>query len=253
MVKMEKLNNAKSVLGMDDPYYSMYYRDIPDEYKISNFLVVPDDRELTLTILPKLLESLEMFYSDFEIVGQTLEDFKRLVQISYNLNGETFERVLSVYDDDIAYPILGRNEIVTYDITDTDNAERSESNDLSTRAVTSDLPNYNDTETVESSRSDIATTNPSENYPSETSTSTNTHIKGGSGTVTQEDEGSHTTNENENRTVTKKGTITTELSDLGVRPNYENLNGFIDNNRTAEKLFIDIFRDCFTLMRCYIW
>ena len=111
---MKELNNAKSVLGMDDPYNSMFYRDVPEEYRISNFLTVPTKRVLTNQFLPTLLESLEMYYSDFEIVGQTLEDFKRLVQIAYNLNGETFERMLSVYEDDIAYPILGRTEKTRY-------------------------------------------------------------------------------------------------------------------------------------------
>lgn len=250
---MRELNNAKSVLGMDNPYYSMYYRDVPEEYRITNFLVVPSERELTNAILPKLLESLEMFYSDFEIMGQTLEDFKRLVQIAYNLNGETFERVLSVYDDDIAYPILGRNEIVTYDLTDTDNTTKNGTDNLTTNAKTTEKPNLTEATQSESSRSDIALTNPQENYPSETSKSSDSLTRTGTNEVTGENTENRTINDTENKTITKKGTVITELSDLGVRPNYDSLNGFIDNNRTAEKQFINIFRDCFTLMRCYIW
>ena len=38
---------------------------------------------------------------------------------------------------------------------------------------------------------------------------------------------------------------TTTLSDLGVRPNYETLNVFLDNNRTLYKVFNDFFKDCF--------
>ena len=250
---MKQLNNAKSVLGMDNPYYSMFYRDVPEEYRISNFLTVPTKRVLTNQFLPTLLESLEMYYSDFEIVGQTLEDFKRLVQIAYNLNGETFERMLSVYDDDIAFPILGRTEKITYDLTDTDNTTKNGTDTLSSNATTTETPNLTDTVESESTRSDIALTNPSENYPSETSKNSDTTTRTGTNTVTGENSENRTINDNENRTATKKGTVTTELSDLGVRPNYESLNGFIDNNRTAEKQFIDIFRDCFTLMRCYIW
>ena len=250
---MKELNNAKSVLGMDNPYYSMFYRDVPEEYRISNFLTVPTKRVLTNQFLPTLLESLELYYSDFEIVGQTLEDFKRLVQIAYNLNGETFERMLSVYDDDIAFPILGRTEKVIYDLIDTDDTTKNGTDTLSSNATTTETPNLTDTIQSESSRSDIALTNPSENYPSETTKNNDTSTKSGTNTVTGENSENRTINDNENRTATKKGTVTTELSDLGVRPNYESLNGFIDNNRTAEKQFIDIFRDCFTLMRCYIW
>ena len=250
---MKELSNAKSVLGMDNPYYSMFYRDVPEEYRISNFLTVPAKRVLTNQFLPTLLESLEMYYSDFEIVGQTLEDFKRLVQIAYNLNGETFERMLSVYEDDIAFPILGRTEKVTYDLIDTDDTTKNGTDTLSSNATTTETANLTDTVQSESSRSDIALTNPSENYPSETTKNRDTSTKSGTNTVTGENSENRTINDNENRTATKKGTVITELSDLGVRPNYESLNGFIDNNRTAEKQFIDIFRDCFTLMRCYIW
>ena len=40
---------------------------------------------------------------------------------------------------------------------------------------------------------------------------------------------------------------TTTLSDLGVRPNYETLNGFLDNNRTLYTVFNNFFKDCFIM------
>jgi hypothetical protein len=44
---------------------------------------------------------------------------------------------------------------------------------------------------------------------------------------------------------------TTRLSDLGVRPNYESLNGFLDQNRTAYTVFNNLFKNCF--MNAIAW
>lgn len=52
---------------------------------------------------------------------------------------------------------------------------------------------------------------------------------------------------------TQTGVVRTELSDLGVRPNYESLNGFLDNNRTLLQVFFGIFSGCFTLAQSMRW
>ena len=53
--------------------------------------------------------------------------------------------------------------------------------------------------------------------------------------------------------VQRTGTETEELSDLGVRPNFESLNGFIDNNRTIDQIFINIFAECFMIREALKW
>lgn len=96
--------------------------------------------------------------------------------------------MLEVYDSDIAKPILGRTEKITYDLSNIATGDNnSESNHI-----------------------DIPRDNPLDESP--------TYKDGSVSEI--------------NNTTKQTGTQTTELSDLGVRPNYETLNGFLDNNRT---------------------
>lgn len=43
-------------------------------------------------------------------------------------------------------------------------------------------------------------------------------------------------------------TVNQEMSDLGVTPNYEMYNGFINNNQTLQYVFNRIFKKCFTMI-----
>ena len=47
------------------------------------------------------------------------------------------------------------------------------------------------------------------------------------------------------------GTIQTDLSDLGVRPNYESINGFLDQNRTILQTAVNIFKQAFILQEAW--
>jgi len=85
-------------------------------------------KDLTLrTGLPKLaavkdalFASAEEFYADWEIVGQTYVDFLRGLNISLDMNADTLERVLEVYDSDASRPVEGttytRNDLTTYNL-----------------------------------------------------------------------------------------------------------------------------------------
>ena len=72
---------------------------------------------------------------------------------------------------------------------------------------------------------------------------------------TNEQSNSGTNSSETNRDLEHKqtGTVETVLSDLGVRPNYESLNGFLDNNRTYYDVFVWLFRDCFQLNDYLVW
>ena len=54
-----------------------------------------------------------------------------------------------------------------------------------------------------------------------------------------------------NGTNAKTGTETEDWSGVGVAPNYELLNGFLDNNRTLEQVFISFFKTDFTISEVY--
>jgi hypothetical protein len=141
-------------------------------------------------------------------VAKTFVNFINRLQISYDENADTFERLLEVYESDIAKPILGRTEKITYDLSNVATGDNnSESNHI-----------------------DIPRDNPTDENP--------TYKDGSISEI--------------NNTTKQTGTQTTELSDLGVRPNYESLNGFLDNNRTYYKVFVEYFKNNFTLSESLI-
>jgi len=191
----------------DDVNYILY-RDVPEGYRFTNITPKPDC-PLSIASWTLLTAFADKYYASREIVGETVQDFFDELYLSYMLNADTLERLLEVYYDDIAKPILGRSEVVTYDVTD---------NTSGTSASTGeniDTPIVGETDDTPSSKT----------------------------------KGDNVSSGNSSRT----GTMTTELSDLGVRPNYESLNGFLDANRTFYKVFVDFFKKDFTLAGGLKW
>lgn len=227
------------------PLVSMMYKDLDEEYKLTNIdtsyfdLVVEVDGKwrrrcpLLKVAWDIMVQNFELYYATREIGGETQKDFYDMMQSCLNRNADTFERHLEVYWDDIANPILGRTEKVTYDTLDDRHSkglgavnyghkinETNGGSDVQHHVeVPADAPQYD--------------TDRSRDKTDYGSTSQNQE----SGVDSQE-----TSNEDK-RTMT--GTVTTELSDLGVRPNYESLNGFLVNNKTFIQFFIETFNECF--------
>ena len=227
----------------NEPTVSEMYQDIDDDYKISNLNTSYFDYE-RITGTPScprlkavwslLCDKFNTYYATREIGGYSEYDFFCMMQSCLDRNADTFERQLMVYDDDIANPILGRTEIVTYDTHD-DRSNTGYTNIQhgmsTTRTQAGEETNHHievpaDLATYDTDRSRDKLT-----FDNRTTTDANT--------------GTDTNNVNlaDNRDMS--GTVTTELSDLGVRPNYESLNGFLDNNRTFIQEFISKFDECF--------
>lgn len=198
-------------------FVSLRYRDVPEGFRIGD--IVPDSKKApkTAEMWKQVADSTDLIFSDWEIVGNTIADFKAALQRQYLLNVDTFERLMEVYEDDIAKPILGRTETVTYGdtlVTTTKDTEERETG---------------------SSHTDVA-------------------IDGSAGNPTYTDKAVTKVNNGEVETTNgHTGTVVTELSDLGVRPNYESLNGFLDNNRTWLEVIKTIFKPCFTLHSTLTW
>ena len=165
-----------------------------------------------------------------------------MLQSCLNRNADTFERHLEVYQDDIAKPILGRTETVTYDLKNTNDRDMTVDNTYNTKStninsgqdvnhhveVPSDSPQY-----------DIDRSRDKTDY-GKTEINSNT---GNDGSATK-DKG----------VGTQKGTVTTVLSDLGVRPNYQSMNGFLENNTTFIQNVLNVFEECFVpRYRRVIW
>lgn len=224
------------------PVISEVYEDISTEFKIQNLDITYFDYERNTgeiscprlkAVWELLCDKFNTYYATREIGGYSEYDFFCMLQSCLDRNADTLERQLSVYDDDIANPILGRTEKVTYDTVDDRNntgftniarntqTSRTESGNDLTRHV--DVP---------------------ADYPAYDTDRTRDKVEYGHIT-TDANTGVDTNNVNLEDKRTMTGTVTTELSDLGVRPNYESLNGFLDNNRTFIQEFINVFDECF--------
>lgn len=263
---MEPLTPYNEIIGDDLGYRTVRLSAVPNGYGFES--VKPhDDCPLTKASWTKFTDFAKRYYRHFEIVGRTYQDFADNLQVAYDLGADTLERQLEVYQDDIAKPILGRIEKTTYDLTnnDTDNGTDSEtvkveatgSNDVTT---TNNLTTSTDTDSQTNNIDvPIDATNPNSQTPSSIVKTDGSETTSNTGTVKNESSDSSTQDTTRNLTRQntgqhkQTGTVTTELSDLGVRPNYESLNGFIDNNRTDLVVFVWLFRDCFAFYDVITW
>lgn len=236
--------------GDDAGFVYPLYMQVPEKYGFKS--IQPRTAcPLTINLWDELIDFAERYYAKFECVGSTWVDFQTNLQLMYDKNSDTFERLLEVYDDDIAKPVLGRTETHTYDIK----YETDESQDGS---GSSDTEITNDLETSENTDGQttnidvpINATNPNTQTPSSISRDATDVTTRNTGTVRTEysSQDARTTK----GTNVHTGTEIIELSDLGVRPNFESLNGFLDNNRTYFDVFVWMFRDCFQINDFMVW
>ena len=188
----------KPIMGDDDPYWSIHYRDVPEPFRLADaWQVLTDELPLMQSKKSDFTKAFDLHYGRYEINADTYQDFLDLLKEVLLINADTVERLLEVYDSDVAKPILGREETRTLTTTEEGIADAS-------------------TESI-----DVPADNPLDDKPTS---------KGRSGQTSN---------------VVRDEIETTKLSDLGVRPNYETLNGFLDNNRTAYTVFNNLFKNCF--------
>ncbi len=222
---MEYLTKPNDIIGDDLPYNTQWYRKIPDGFGF-DALDYPTDRPLTYGLKDKLNAFAKDYYRNYEIVGTTYADFQTNLQVALLENIDTFEKMMQVYDDDIAKPLQSRTIKRTYDITDTNKGSINGSN---TGTVGSDITNTD---------YDLPIDNPNGQATSKST---------GTGTTTN----NLANKQDSDSTYTHKGTETEDWSDVGVAPNYTLLNGFLDNNRSYYNVFVNFFSDCFTLQEVY--
>ena len=222
---MDRLKNYPSITGDDNPFFSLALRDLPKGRGFDG-LTFSVDAPLTFALKDKLVDFATRYYRNHEIVGATISDFADNLQVDLDMNLDTFEKMLQVYDDDIAKPTQSREIVRTYDVTDT-NEGTATNESSSTSEGNNESTNYDipvDNGTAQGTDKNVGNT---------TGSST------GRSTDTQ------------SNTAKKTGTETEYWSDVGVAPNYELLNGFLDNNRTLYNVFVSFFKDDFTVMEVY--
>lgn len=239
---MKLLDNYDPIVNDDIGFTHPRLYQVPDGFGFGA-LTKHNDCPLTNNQWNKFVSYASRYYRHFEIVGRTYTDFQENLQLAYDAGADTMERLLEVYNDDIAKPILGRTEITSYDLHDND-TEKSSTKDDNISHGSDNNTNEGQTENIDVP---INSDNPNTQVPSTVDKSKTTT----SGTVDTTD--NRTINYNTEKNHGQIGTVKTELSDLGVRPNYETLNGFLDNNRTDVSVFVWLFRDCFAINDVMIW
>jgi len=193
-----RLDYFTPIAGDDAPYWSLHYRDVPTPFRLADaWEILTDDLPLMQSRKYGLITAFDLHYNRFEINADTYQDFLDLLKETLLINADTMEKLLEVYDTDVAKPILGREEIRTLTTTEEGIADAS-------------------TENI-----DVPADDPLDDKPTS---------KGRTGQTSN---------------VVRDETETIKLSDLGVRPNHETLNGFLDNNRTLYNVFNDFFKNCF--------
>lgn len=215
-----------------NPTVSEFYSQVSNDYKIGS-LDTSYLGERTLAVWSKLKDNFELYYETREIGGESEYDFFRMMQSCLNRNADTYERHLKVYDDDIANPVLGRTETVTYDTHDN-------------RSNTGTSTNIFDKVDINSSTGQDTIHNiavPADEPNNDTDRTREKTEYGKTDTLNQDGSISTELDVHDDRDMT--GTVTTELSDIGVRPNYEMLNGFLEHNKTYIQFFIESFEECF--------
>ena len=194
------LDYFEPIAGDDRPIWTLHYRDVPTPFRLADaWEILTDDLPLMQSRKNGLITAFDLHYNRFEINADTYQDFLDLLKETLLLNADTMERLLEVYDSDVAKPILGREETRTLTTTEEGIADAN-------------------TESI-----DVPADNPLDDKPTS---------KGRTGQTSN---------------VVRDETETTILSDLGVRPNYETLNGFLDANRTLYNVFNNLFKDCFII------
>lgn len=222
---MEKLTTYKPIIGDDDPITTLALRDVVEGFGF-NALSFPTDKPLSYAIKDKLVDFATRYYRNHEIIGTTLRDFQDNLQLDLDANIDTFEKLLEVYNDDIAKPTQSREIRRSYDLLDT-------TNDQENITATSTTDNSS-----ESTDFDI---------PVDNGTAQGVSKVVGSGNTS----GTNESSRGLTGSAKKTGTETEYWSDVGVAPNYTLLNGFLDNNRTLYQVFVSYFENDFQVIEVY--
>lgn len=227
------------------PAISEYYETIDDEYKISHldtsyFREQVEKKGVVTTRCPlldavwdTLVSNFELYYATREIGGESEYDFFNMLQSCLNRNADTYETQLEFYYEEVNKPVIGRTEKITYDITD--KREQDVAN----------VTKYGHSDTSTESGSDLAhhVDVPADSPEDDTD---RYRDKTDFGRVVSNKEGGGDTNVSAVDDEAKRtGSQTTELSSLGIKPNVEYMNEYLDTNKTFIQYFIESFEECF--------
>ena len=229
------------ITGDDLPYLSVRYSEVPKGFRITDLEPIAD-APLSTKYWQRLTQFADLHFRNHEIIGSTYVDFFSNLQDSYYLNADTLEKALEVYFDDIAKPTQSRTIKRTHEETETLPQSETKTTTQYGHIINREGNSSGSTTGIEYAIEGTDTTPSDKSETESNATDKETHS------------GTDTDTVNVNGGTRKVETIDNEdWSDVGVAPNYVLMNGFLDNNRTMENVFISFFNDCFTIQEVLKW
>lgn len=227
------------------PAISEYYKDVDEEYKIDNldtsYFALSVEKNGVITTRCPLLASVwnilvtnfNMYYATREIGADTEVEFFNRLQSCLNRNADTYEVQLEFYFNDTNKPVIGRTEKITYDVTDTHEQDVASVNKYGRTATerNSGAEMYHHVEVPADSPEDDTDRIRDKNEYGKV--------------VSNKDGGKDTNVSSVDGEQKRTGTQTTEISSLGIKPNVEYMNEYLETNKTFIQYFIESFEECF--------
>lgn len=230
---MELLKPIKSIIGEDEPYYSLYYRDVPDGFRLTD-IVTKSGLEYITPLWNELINFADRYFADFEVNARTVKDFYNNIQLDYDEYIDMLENKLK----NLAIVEFTKGQRITRTKTGTNEESNTDSK---TRSFSGTSTEDND-DTTEQINLAFASANDSPSHK---------EVYDGSKSVS--DSGTETNSGTNNRTGEMSENETTVIDRFeGENPidYYERIVEIYPNIKTD---FIDIFKNSFILTEVLIW
>lgn len=114
-----RIDYFEPIIGDDKAYWTIHYRDVPEPFRLNDaWDVLTDDLPLMQGKKEGFIKAFDLYYGRYEINAGTYQDFLDMLQEVLLLNADTVERLLEVYDSDLAKPMQTREERRTLEVTE---------------------------------------------------------------------------------------------------------------------------------------
>lgn len=227
---MEKIRQFKPVVGDDNPFNTIHYRDVPDGFRIENLIFDSDMFENVSLIWDDVKEFLNLYFENWEINAKTFKDFFNGLNISLMGNIESLDKRLSAIA--LISPSGGSK------VTRTKSGTRQESGtNTKNRSYSDSVEN----ETSGTSESIVLAFDSSNTDPSQKTTDNQTVTNEGTGTENQTDTNSVSGSDSESESI---------VTDDDSLTYYERLTKLYPS---IPMEFVNVFKENFTLSEVLIW
>ena len=227
---MEKIRQFKPVVGDDNPFNTIHYRDVPDGFRIENLIFDSDMFENVSLIWDDVKEFLNLYFENWEINAKTFKDFFNGLKISLMGNIESLDKRLSAIT--LISPNAGSK------VTRTKSGTRQENGtNTKNRSYSDSVEN----ETSGTSESIVLAFDSSNTDPSQKTIDNQTVTNEGTGTENQTDTNTVSGSDSETESI---------ITDDDSLTYYERLTKLYPS---IPMEFVNVFKENFTLSEVLIW